>query len=232
MDSILPLLPPPRAVLFDLDGTLLHTSPDLAAAANAALSDCGLPSIPEATVATFVGKGIDTLMRRCLDHLGAGMDEQLFDRARQAYMQRYAEQNGNLARPYPGVMAGLEMLRAAEVALGVCTNKAVAFTLPLLKRAGLANYFEAVICGDTTPRKKPHPDMILAGASAFGVPAHALLMVGDSGNDAAAARAAGCPVWIVPYGYNEGRPVQEIDCDGIVRDLEHVAQLLCDPSQA
>ncbi|MFN0160591.1 MAG: phosphoglycolate phosphatase [Burkholderiales bacterium] len=232
MENVSRLSPPPRAVLFDLDGTLLHTSPDLAAAANAALSDLSLPSIPAAIVETFVGKGIDTLMRRCLDHLGAGQDAQLFDRARQAYMRRYAEQNGILARPYPGVLAGLEMLRAAEVPLGVCTNKAGAFTLPLLERAGLSTYFKAVICGDTTPRRKPHPDMILAGAGALGASAHDLLMVGDSVNDAAAARAAGCPVWIVPYGYNEGRPVQEIDCDGIVRDLEHVALLLCGSSQA
>lgn len=232
MERVAPLPAPPRAVLFDLDGTLLHTSPDLAAAANAALSDCGLAPISASIVETFVGKGIDVLIRRCLGHQGMDEDERLFDRARQAYMLRYAEQNGRLARPYPGVVAGLDRLRAAGIPLGVCTNKAGAFTLPLLERAGLAAFFRTVICGDTTPRRKPHPDMITAGAGALGVPVPDLLMVGDSVNDAAAARAAGCPVWIVPYGYNEGRPVQEIDCDGIVRDLEHVALLLCDSSEA
>ncbi len=215
-----------RAVLFDLDGTLLHTSPDLAAAANAALADCGYPAVDGALVETFVGKGIDVLIQRCLKHLGLPGNGPVFDRMRTAYMHHYELLNGTHVSPYPGVFAGLNALRDLGILLGVCTNKTATFTDPLLVRAGMSAYFAVTVSGDTAPRKKPDAAPILWACEALGTRPEETLMVGDSGNDAGAARAAGSPVLIVPYGYNEGEPVQNIDSDGIVSDLAEVAALL------
>jgi phosphoglycolate phosphatase len=108
----------------------------------------------------------------------------------------------------------------------VCTNKTARFTEPLLERCNIAGYFSVVVSGDTTVRKKPHPDMIEYAAKHWRTSVAEILMIGDSGNDSAAARAAGCLVWLVPYGYNEGRPVQALDCDGIVSGLDMAAQRL------
>ena len=219
---------PPRvsAVLFDLDGTLLHTSPDLVAAADAALAECGLAGIDSALIESMVGRGVDELVRRCLRHLkradhGAGYEELLA-----AYMRHYETNNGLHASVYPGVQAGLDAMRDMGLALGVCTNKPTRFTQPLLDRYNMAKYFSVIVCGDTTARKKPAPDMIEYAANHWQASVSSVLMIGDSGNDTAAARAAGCPVWVVPYGYNEGQAVRELDCDGIVSGLDEAAQRL------
>ena len=215
-----------RAVLFDLDGTLLHTSPDLAAAASAALAECGHPLVKAAQVEQFVGKGIDVLVQRCLRHIGQPDDGPVFETLRAAYMRHYETLNGVHATPYPGVFDGLDALRDAGYKLGVCTNKTGRFTQPLLERCNMASYFDVVVSGDTTARKKPHPDMIEYAANRWGTRVSEILFIGDSGNDTAAARAAGCPVWVVPYGYNEGEPVENLDCDGIVTTLLEAAQKL------
>jgi phosphoglycolate phosphatase len=215
-----------KAVLFDLDGTLLHTSPDLAAAASAALRECGYADIDPARVEQFVGKGIDVLVQRCLRHIGEADNGPVFEKMCAAYMRHYEALNGVHATPYDGVFEGLDALRAAGYQLGVCTNKTARFTQPLLERCNMAHYFDVVVSGDTTARKKPHPDMIEYAANRWGTRVSEILFIGDSGNDTAAARAAGCPVWVVPYGYNEGEPVQNLDCDGIVATLLEAAQRL------
>ena len=215
-----------RAVLFDLDGTLLHTSPDLAAAATAALTECGLPAVEAQLVENFVGKGIDVLLQRCLTHLGKPDQGPLFERLRVSYMRNYEALNGEHATPYPGVFEGLDAMRDLGVLLGVCTNKTARFTTPLLAKAGMSAYFAVAVSGDTATKKKPDAAPILWACDALGLTPAQVLMVGDSGNDAGAARAAGSPVLIVPYGYNEGEPVQNIDSDGIVTDLAEVASLL------
>ena len=215
-----------RAVLFDLDGTLLHTSPDLAAAASAALAECGLGDINADVVERFVGKGIDVLVQRCLRHLGTADSGPGFDALLAAYWRHYEILNGRHATPYEGVFDGLNAMRDAGLKLGVCTNKSARFTGPLLERCGMAAYFSVVVSGDTTAHKKPHPGMIEYAANHWDTRVSELLFIGDSGNDTAAARAAGCPVWVVPYGYNEGEPVQGLDCDGIVSTLFEAAQRL------
>lgn len=215
-----------RAVLFDLDGTLLHTSPDLAAAATAALTECGLPNVDARLVENFVGKGIDVLLQRCLTHLGEADHGPMFDELRISYMRHYERINGMHAKPYPGVFEGLNAMRDLGYKLGVCTNKSARFTSALLDRAGMSIYFGAVVSGDTTAKKKPDAAPILWACDALGTKPDETLMVGDSSNDAGAARAAGSPVLIVPYGYNEGEPVQDIDSDGIVQSLSEVAALL------
>ena len=216
-----------RAVLLDLDGTLLDTAPEIAAAAADMLSELGLDPVDPLRVREFIGKGIPHLVRRTLEaSLGRAPDERRVGSAMEGFFFHYAKRNGCMAKPYPGVLEGITELRAKGFALACVTNKTAQFTIPLLEATGLAGFFPVVVSGDTMPKKKPAPDPLLEACRRLGVPAPEALMVGDSRNDALAARAAGCPVLLVPYGYTEGEDVQGIDCDGIVPSLLHVAGLL------
>jgi phosphoglycolate phosphatase len=127
---------------------------------------------------------------------------------------------------YDGVSAGLDAMKAAGFRLGCITNKAARYTEPLLKGVGLADYFEIVVSGDSLPEKKPHPMPLLHAAKFFGVPIERVLLIGDSLNDALAARAAGCPIFCVPYGYNHGKPVDELDVDAVIADLPAALKLI------
>jgi phosphoglycolate phosphatase len=218
-----------RAVLFDLDGTLLDSAPDLAAAANAMLAELGLPPRDPAMIATYIGKGIPKLVERTLTgSLDAAADPALLGRALSLYERYYAAESGRRSVPFPGVMDGLRMLHGAGLPLACITNKAERFTVDLLKRTGLDGFFEVVVCGDTVARKKPDPEPVLAACARLGVQPSEVVMIGDSANDVQAARAAGCAVWCVPYGYNEGQPAASLDCDAIVPDLAEAARRLLD----
>jgi phosphoglycolate phosphatase len=127
---------------------------------------------------------------------------------------------------YPGVNEGLRALRAMQMPLACVTNKAERFTLALLEQLQLARYFESIIAGDTLPQKKPDPEPLLHACRGFGIAPRDMLMIGDSVNDAQAARAAGCPVFCVTYGYNEGRDVRELDVDAIVASLIDATRLI------
>jgi phosphoglycolate phosphatase len=220
----------PRAVLFDLDGTLLDTAPDLAAAANATLAELGLPARDPAVIATYIGKGIPKLVERALaGSLDAAAEPALLARALPIYERHYAAESGKRSVPFPGVVEGLRALRGARVPLACITNKAERFTADLLRRTALHGFFDALVCGDTVARKKPDPAPVLAACARLGVAPRAALMIGDSANDVQAARAAGCPVWCVPYGYNEGRPAESLDCDRLVASLAEAAALIVPP---
>ncbi len=220
-----------RAVLLDLDGTLLDTAPEIAAAAADMLAEFGRDPVPAAQVTEFIGKGVPHLVRRTLEaSLGSAADERRVGSAMESFFFNYAKRNGTHAQPYPGVREGLDALRVAGFAMACVTNKIARFTEPLLIATGLAPYFSAVISGDSTAKKKPAPDPLLAACRELGVAPAQALMVGDSANDAAAARAAGCLVFLVPYGYSEGVDVHAIACDGIVPSLLHVAGLLTSQS--
>jgi len=214
-----------RAVLLDLDGTLLHTAPDLAAAANRMLGELGLPSRAPEELATFIGKGLPALVHRALAGTLDGVAEQMvFERALPIFERCYAEESGRRAQPFPGVVDGLERMRALRLPLGCVTNKAGVFTQDLLERTDIARFFDCVVSGDTVARKKPDPLPILHACERLGAEARLTLVIGDSLNDVQAARAAGCPVWCVPYGYNEGRPVGDLDCDVVVESLLDAAR--------
>jgi phosphoglycolate phosphatase len=131
----------------------------------------------------------------------------------------YAEENGRSTQVYPGVVEGLRDFHAAGLPLAVVTNKSAAFTQPLLEQTRLANFFQHLVCGDSTPFKKPHPEPILHACRLLGVAPAANIHLGDSINDALAARAAGSLAWLVPYGYTEGKPVSADDCDALVSDF-------------
>ncbi len=206
--------------MIDLDGTLLDTIPDLAAATNLMLEALGHVPLPLDTVRTYVGKGIPRLVERALARAIDGIaTPSALTQALPVFERFYAEVNGRHTTIYPGVREGLEQFRAAGFPLACVTNKSGAFTLPLLERMGLASFFAQTISGDTLPRKKPDPLQLLHACQQFGVMPAQMLMIGDSVNDVQAARAAGCPVFCVPYGYNEGHAVQSLDVDAIVATL-------------
>ena len=139
------------------------------------------------------------------------------------YQVLYAAGLGRATQPFPGLVECLDRLRAAGFPLAIITNKATRFVRPHLVLAGIADRFDVIVGGDDLPAKKPDPGPLLHVAAAFGIAPSRLLMVGDSANDVLAARAAGCPVVVVPHGYREGRPVQELKADGIVASLAAVA---------
>lgn len=217
--------PAVQAVVIDLDGTLLDTAADLAAAVNAMLVQLGRAPLSLAKVAEYVGKGAEILVHRALTDSPEGRAPQpQFESAYRAFLERYRRENGRQARPYPGVLEGLRAMRAQGLRLAVVTNKPSAFTGPLLQQCGLAGFFELVVSGDTLARKKPDPLPMLHACEHFGLPPAQVLAIGDSLNDAIAARAAGMPVFAVPYGYNEGLDVQSLDVDAIVCTLLEAAQ--------
>ncbi len=213
--------------MIDLDGTLADSVPDLAVATNRMLREIGRPDLPESAVRTFVGKGIPRLVERALAGAVDGkVDKETLDAAMPVFERHYLAVNGKHTTLFPDVMDGLDALRAAGLPLACVTNKAGRFTLPLLDQLGIAGYFAQVIAGDTLPQKKPDPAPLLHACRQFKISPREMLMIGDSMNDAEAARAAGCPVFCVTYGYNEGQDVRGLDVDAIVTSLIEATRLI------
>jgi phosphoglycolate phosphatase len=214
---------PIRAVLFDLDGTLADTAGEIGIALARSFASLGLPALPESEVRELIGRGIASLVERALQRLGAKADAAV---AIERFEAAYRETVGTTAMLYPGVAESLERLAAVGLPLGVVTNKARVFSVRLLERLQVASRFAAVVCGDDGWPKKPAADMMRAACAGLGSAPAETLLLGDSVNDVLAARAAGCPVWCVPYGYNEGRPVESLDADRIVADVAEAADRL------
>ena len=216
------------AAIIDLDGTMVDTLGDFAEALNRMLGDLELPPIAAQHIERMVGKGSEHLLRSVLNHVLEHMGkaptaieiEALYAHAWPSYQRHYLAINGHYARVYPGVEAGLQALRHAGLRLACLTNKPTSFALPLLRAKGLEGYFEQVFGGDSFDKKKPDPLPLLKTCEALQTAPARTLMVGDSSNDAQAARAAGCPVVLVTYGYNHGLPAQAVDADGYVDSLE------------
>ena len=216
-----------RAAIIDLDGTMVHTAPDFQVAINRMRADLGLAPLTVETVIDFVGKGSENLMRRVLAvDFGADEVERRFEQALAGYQRHYLDINGDYSRVYDGVHEGLAAMKAQGLRLACVTNKPITFARPLLEKTGLAGYFELVYGGDSLPKKKPDPLPMLTVCRDFALEPFEVVAIGDSSNDADAARAAGCKSLTVPYGYNHGQPVQSIDSDGIVATLFDAARLL------
>jgi phosphoglycolate phosphatase len=213
-----------RAVILDLDGTLMDTAGEIAEAMHRTLDELQLPRVPSGDITQMIGKGVAKLVERALDSLGvSGVD---LGRAVERFEAHYAQTVATSAPLFPGVQPGLERLEQGGFKLAVVTNKPRFFTEQLLERAEVTRYFTAVVTGDDGIRKKPHGDMLEAACRAMRAAPAQTLMLGDSDNDVEAARAAGCPVWCVPYGYNEGRPAAALKCDRLVGSVEEAARLL------
>ena len=213
--------------MIDLDGTLADTIPDLAAATNLMLRDLGRPVLDVERIRDFVGKGIPKLVERALAGSveGTAPADQMA-RALPIFERCYAGENGRHSVLYPGVNEGLLAMRSMQLPLACVTNKSGRFTIPLLEQLGIAHFFDQIIAGDTLPQKKPDPAQLLHACRLFNIAPREMLMIGDSGNDALAARAAGCPVFCVTYGYNEGQDVRELDVDAIVPSLIEAKRLI------
>jgi phosphoglycolate phosphatase len=209
------------AVIVDLDGTMVDTLGDFVVALNLMFDDLALPRIDAASVETMVGKGTEHLLHCALRHVrGTAQQEAAwFDRAWPCYQRHYLAINGQHARVYPGVVEGLSALRGKGLRLACLTNKPTDFARPLLAAKALDGFFEWTFGGDAFERKKPDPLPLLKTCEALRTQPARTLMIGDSSNDAQAARAAGCPVVLVSYGYNHGEPVRGVDADGFVDSL-------------
>ena len=216
-----------RAVIIDLDGTMLDTVPDFHAAINQMGAELQLAPVSAATIKDLVGKGSENLIRGVLaiSHDSAGV-EGLLPGAMAAYQRHYLAINGDHATLYDGVIEGLAAMQAMDLRMACVTNKPIAFARPLLEKMGLAAYFEIVYGGECLPRKKPDPMPMLQVCADFDLAPAEVVAIGDSSNDAEAARAAGCCVLAVPYGYNHGRSIHEADSDGIVDSLLEAASLI------
>lgn len=216
-----------KVVVIDLDGTLLHTAPDLAAAAQRMAAELKLPPIDEATVKTYIGNGVSRLVKRVLTRdMQAEPEAALFEQALPVFEKHYLDGVSHQSHPFHGVPEGLVALRAAGYRLGCITNKAEKFTLPLLRDTGLSGFFDLILSGDILPKKKPDPMPLLHACEEFEIQPAEMLLIGDSLNDVQAARAAGCHVFVVPYGYNRGRPVEELDVDAVVPSLIEAVRLI------
>lgn len=210
-----------QAAIIDLDGTLVDTLGDFEAALSLTLADLGHDPVPRAFIERTVGKGSEHLIRSTLAEAGA--PAALYDTAWARYQHHYRAINGRHSAVYPGAVEGLERLAAAGLKLACLTNKPLGFAQPLLAAKGLARYFEHVFGGDSFERKKPDPLPLQRTCEALGTVPARTLMVGDSSNDAKAARAAGCPVVLVSYGYNHGEPVASAAPDAVVARLDAIA---------
>lgn len=209
-----------QAVLFDLDGTLVDSAPDLALAVDRMLRDLGREPVGEERVRDWVGNGARRLVERAVTgRLDGRLEADRLEPALEIFFGHYAECLVERTCLYPGVTEALEQLALRGLPLAVVTNKPARFTMPLLAHLGLRRHFHAVVSGDTLPQRKPDPGPLLLAARQCGVAPGAALMVGDSDNDVRAARAAGMAVACVPYGYNHGDDIAAAGPDLILENL-------------
>lgn len=216
-----------HAVILDLDGTLIDSVPDLDAALNGMLQEMGLPAIDEASIRMFVGKGTPHLVKSTVS---AYLDEKdtakVLDEALTLFYKHYRTVNGERSHMYPYVREGLEQMATKKLKIACVTNKPSVFTEPLLAKNGIYPFFDVIYCADTFPKKKPDPFPMMMACRKFGLLPNQVVAIGDSENDAKAARAAGCVLFMVPYGYNYGIPVENLRPDAVVPDLSQAAGLI------
>jgi phosphoglycolate phosphatase len=217
-----------QAVIVDLDGTMVDTLGDFDVALNATLRELDRPAVARAEIERMVGKGSMHLIRSALLHggLDTSAADALLDTAWATYQAQYRAINGAHSTVYPGVAEGLAALRARGLPLACLTNKPLAFARELLQAKGLTGHFAHVFGGDSFERHKPDPMPLQKTCEALGTAPMRTLMVGDSQNDGLAARAAGCPVVLVTYGYNHGEPIARAPHDRLIDSLAELDKLL------
>lgn len=217
----------PEMVLIDVDGTLVDSVPDLHYCVDEMMKALDMPLRGEARVRTWVGNGVERLVRRALtDSLDGEPDEALFARAYPIFLDLYAENTSKRSMLYPGVVEGLDYLQQQGYKLGCVTNKAEQFTVPLLKDLGIHGRFGIIVSGDTLAEKKPHPMPLLHAAEFFGVAPEQALMLGDSVSDVKAARAAGFQIVCMSYGYNHGNDIRDAKPDAVIDSMAELCDLI------
>ena len=221
----LPFSSSARAVLIDLDGTMVDSAPDIVEAGNRMLIELGVPALAPEVVVGFIGNGVPTLVQRLLD-ASPGLSKTDDAAARMLFYRHYHETNGRFSRLFPGVQAGLAALQHADFRIACVTNKPMAYTVPLLQAFGLERYMQAVVGGDSLPQMKPDAAPLLHACGLLGVAPDNAVLVGDSHVDVAAARAAGMPVYIVRYGYSGSGDVAALQPDKVIDSLLEMLALL------
>lgn len=218
----------PEAVLFDLDGTLIDSVPDLALAVDQMLEQLELAPAGLEQVRLWVGNGAQMLVRRALVNAGQytheEIDEALEGKALAIFKSCYGKVESKASKLYPNVIEALTRLQQAEVKMALVTNKPIEFTRPLLTHFGLAEFFSVVFGGECLAEKKPHPLPLLTAAQRLGVEPERCVMVGDSINDIAAAKAAAIKVVAVDYGYHQGVDLTAQNCELYLSDMGDLAR--------
>jgi len=214
-------------VLIDVDGTLVDSVPDLAFCIDEMLKMLDMPARGEAAVRHWVGNGVELLVKRSLvNALEGEPDQSLYEKALPLFRNLYTENTCERSFLYEGVEEGLEYLKAQSYRLGCVTNKAREFTLPLLNSLGIKDYFEVIICGDDTLRKKPDPLPLLTASEQLKVKPQNSMMLGDSMSDVKAARAAGFQIICMSYGYNHGEDIRSYDPDAVIDSMTELKQII------
>jgi len=212
--------------MIDLDGTLMHTAPEIARAVNRMLSALDKLAIDEKQIEAYIGEGAQVLIKRCLTgQVDSVPDVAEFAQAEKLFFEYYA-QIVTESKPYPQVLESLQALKNAGFRLACVTNKSGRFTVPLLEASNLLQYFELVVSGDTLAKKKPEPDQIFYICEKLGVAIDEVVLIGDSNTDITAARNAGCYIFTVPYGYNQGREIALNAVDAKIKSIAESLDLL------
>ena len=209
----------PALVVFDLDGTLIDSAPDMHLAVNLMLADMGCPPLSLPEIRTMVGDGASALIARALAARQCVTADPT--KALAQFLEHYEENPTAFTPTFPGVPATLERLQAIGLTLAICTNKPTRLTHMILERLGINRFFVRVIAGDTLPFRKPDPRALIEVLNVFGTPPAAAIMVGDSEVDAATAHAANVPFVLMTYGYHRG----PIDGISSIATLDHFAEL-------
>lgn len=217
--------PAPRPLLFDFDGTLIDSAPEIQTAVNHMLAEHGLPPLTLAQIHSFVGDGARTLVERCLSHAGRPSTTYTLPALTRRYMEIYESLRPDPACTYPGVAETLAALQRRGHPMALVTNKPEQATHGVLAAVGLTGFFEVVIGGDTLPVRKPDPAPVREALRRLDVPATDAVMIGDSINDMLSGRAAGLRVIAVSYGYAHG-PVADLGADRVIDRFEDLLALV------
>ncbi|MFK5893342.1 MAG: phosphoglycolate phosphatase [Pseudomonadota bacterium] len=217
----------PKMVLIDVDGTLVDSVPDLAWCVDEMMHRLDMQPHGEDKVRQWVGNGVERLVRRALvGQLDGEPDNALFESAYPVFLDLYKDNTSKRSHLYPGVKEGLDYLKNNHYILGCVTNKAEAFTLPILKDLGIFDYFQSIVSGDTLEKKKPDPLPLLYSAEKLGVAPEQSMMLGDSMSDVKAARAAGFSIVCMSYGYNHGEDIRLSNPDEVIDSMTELQGLL------
>ena len=220
----------PTGIVWDLDGTLVDSAPDLATALNAVLDQRGFFTLSVNEVRAMIGNGVPKLVERGFNAVGVRPDLAQLDELVAMFVREYKACATDNTRPYPGVVEVLQEIHSMNIPMGVCTNKPETFSLQILEGLGLSGFFSCVVGGDSTKTRKPDPEPVLACLQGLVTKPALSLMIGDSVHDVQAAHAAGVTIGVVPWGYRSA-PVEELGADFVLSDLAALPRMIREASE-
>lgn len=221
----------PAAIVWDLDGTLVDSAPDLASALNTVLDMRGFFTLSINEVRTMIGNGVPKLVERGFNAVGVRPDPAQLESLVAMFVKEYRACATDKTQPYPGVVEALQEIYDMNIPMGVCTNKPESFTRQILEGLGLSGYFSSVVGGDTTSERKPDPEPVLACLRGLATGPESSLMIGDSVHDVHAAHAAGVYIGVVPWGYRPAEPAEKLGADFVLHDLARLPEMIRDAGQ-